>query len=274
MCVSEVEIAHLMAEQENISTHSGNRVLETDAHSLAAQIALRKAYQKFGITHALSFHRSIKRAQNFADVFSNFTSEEDVSGMIKSYSISSKLSAGKRSRMLHEFTMDERAVISNARCLTEGVDIPAIDCVAFVDSKKSVVDIVQAAGRAMRTHEKKEFGYILLPLVVPTGATLEEFTSSTAFADVAKIITKLSMQDERIAEQLKNKAAGQPPTREDIIIADPDILDTLGVEYDYFYENISTQLWQSVAKGNWMSFEERRLCQILGWKAELDGVNT
>ena len=115
--------------------------------------------------------------------------------------------------------------------------------------------MVQAAGRAMRNHEKKEFGYILLPLVVPTGATLEEFTSSTAFADIAKIITKLSMQDERIAEQLKNKAAGQKPTREDIIITDTDILDTLGFEYDQFYENISTRLWQNVAKGNWMSLK-------------------
>ena len=57
--------------------------------------------------------------------------------------------------------------MTNARCLTEGVDIPAIDCVMFADPKQSRVDIVQAAGRALRHYEGKEYGYIVVPLVVP-----------------------------------------------------------------------------------------------------------
>ena len=61
-------------------------------------------------------------------------------------------------------------LISNARCLTEGVDVPAVDVVAFLSPRKSKVDIVQATGRAMRKADEvgKEFGYVLLPLFLPS----------------------------------------------------------------------------------------------------------
>ena len=66
--------------------------------------------------------------------------------------------------------------MSNARCLTEGVDVPAVDVVAFLAPRKSKVDIVQAAGRAMRKADGKETGYVLLPLFLETqeNETIEE----------------------------------------------------------------------------------------------------
>jgi superfamily II DNA or RNA helicase len=66
--------------------------------------------------------------------------------------ISSKKTAGQRSVLFWEFVVHKRALMTNARCLTEGVDVPAIDCVMFADPKQSRVDIVQAAGRALRHH--------------------------------------------------------------------------------------------------------------------------
>ena len=53
--------------------------------------------------------------------------------------------------------------------MTEGVDVPAIDCVAFIDSKKSKIDIVKAAGRAMRVSKGKKYGYILVPIITNSG---------------------------------------------------------------------------------------------------------
>ena len=63
------------------------------------------------------------------------------------------------------------SVISNARCLTEGVDIPLVDAVLFSDPKQSVIDIVQAAGRAMRTHPEKSLGYIIIPVIIDDHAS-------------------------------------------------------------------------------------------------------
>src|SRR4029434_2798565 len=79
--------------------------------------------------------------------------------------ISSKKTAGQRSDLLREFVGHKRALMTNARCLTEGVDVPAIDCVMFADPKQSRVDIVQAAGRALRQYCGKEYGYIVLQLL-------------------------------------------------------------------------------------------------------------
>ena len=99
--------------------------------------------------------------------------------------------------------------MTNARCLTEGVDIPAIDCVLFADPKQSIVDIVQAAGRALRKAQGKECGYILLPLVVPSEMDLDAFAETTAFRQVARTITALSTQDERIAEEFRTVEQGR-----------------------------------------------------------------
>src|SRR4029077_14787961 len=103
--------------------------------------------------------------------------------------ISSKKTAGQRSDLLREFAVHKRALMTNARCLTEGVDIPAIDCVMFADPKQSRVDIVQAAERALRHHEGKQYGYIVIPLVVPEKMEFEQFAQTTAFRLVAQIIT-------------------------------------------------------------------------------------
>jgi superfamily II DNA or RNA helicase len=102
--------------------------------------------------------------------------------------------------------------MTNTRCLTEGVDVPAIDCVVFADPKQSRIDIVQAAGRALRTHEGKKYGYILLPLVVPRETDFEEFAETTAFRQVVRTIAALSIQDERIVDEFRAILQGRRPT--------------------------------------------------------------
>ena len=60
-------------------------------------------------------------------------------------------------------------VLTNARCLAEGVDVPALDAILFMHPRKSQIDIVQAVGRVMRKAEGKTLGYVILPVVVPAG---------------------------------------------------------------------------------------------------------
>ncbi|MFC5099122.1 helicase-related protein [Amycolatopsis plumensis] len=58
-------------------------------------------------------------------------------------------------------------ILSNARCLSEGVDVPSLDAVLFLNPRNSQVDVVQSVGRVMRKAEGKEYGYIILPIAVP-----------------------------------------------------------------------------------------------------------
>lgn len=90
-------------------------------------------------------------------------------------------------------------VLSNVRCLSEGVDVPNLDAIMFLQPKKSRVEVVQAVGRVMRKFEGKEFGYIILPVVVPAGMTPDEALDQTdAFKVVWEIVQALRSHDERL----------------------------------------------------------------------------
>ena len=90
-------------------------------------------------------------------------------------------------------------ILTNARCLSEGVDIPALDAVLFLAPRQSEVDIVQAVGRVMRRAEAKDKGYIVIPVLVPDGQTLrsEEFLKGSNFQQVWKVCRALRAHDER-----------------------------------------------------------------------------
>lgn len=143
--------------------------------------------------------------------------------------------------------------MTNARCLTEGVDIPAIDCVLFADPKQSVVEIVQAAGRALRSHPGKECGFIILPLVVPEDVNLEDFAATSVFRQVAKTITALSTQDERIAEEFTVIEHGRRPTGRIVEIAG-DVPVGTNMNLADFAAAITMRIWQHVGRANWRPF--------------------
>lgn len=94
-------------------------------------------------------------------------------------------------------------VLSNAKCLTEGVDVPALDAVLFLNPRKSIVDVVQAVGRVMRLAEDKEFGYVILPIGVPAGVAPEEaLRDNKKYQVVWQVLQALRSHDERLAAEI------------------------------------------------------------------------
>ena len=91
-------------------------------------------------------------------------------------------------------------VISNARVLTEGVDVPALDAVVFLQPRKSKIDIVQAVGRVMRTYPGKRKGYIVIPVVVPDGGSVNDakVLAGSDFSTVWDVVRALRSHDERM----------------------------------------------------------------------------
>lgn len=89
-------------------------------------------------------------------------------------------------------------VLTNARCLSEGVDVPALDAVLFLTPRGSQVDVVQSVGRVMRKSPGKQFGYIVLPIVVPTGVAPEEaLRDNERYKVVWQVLQALRSHDER-----------------------------------------------------------------------------
>lgn len=117
----------------------------------------------------------------------------------------------------------EARVLTNARCLSEGVDVPSLDAVLFLSARKSQVDVVQAVGRVMRRAPGKKVGYIVLPVAIPAGLTPEEaLNDNDAYAVVWQVLQALRSHDERLDAKINQMAiSGQEP--ETIVVRTVDL---------------------------------------------------
>src|SRR5699024_7099841 len=93
---------------------------------------------------------------------------------------------------------NECRILSNARCLSEGVDVPALDAVLFPHPRNSVVDVVQSVGRVMRKAQDKDYGYIILPVAVPADKSPSQaLNDNKRFKTVWQVLNALRAHDER-----------------------------------------------------------------------------
>jgi hypothetical protein len=120
--------------------------------------------------------------------------------------VSGELSVVEREKVLERFDAlddDECGIVSNARCLGEGVDVPAIDSICFVDPKRSAIDIVQAVDRAIRKSEKKVgTSTIILPVPIPDTTDPTTTIESSAFETVWRVLEALRAHDDVLVESL------------------------------------------------------------------------
>nr|WP_287378969.1 DEAD/DEAH box helicase family protein [Candidatus Microthrix sp.] len=109
-------------------------------------------------------------------------------------------------------------VLSNAKCLTEGVDVPALDAVLFLQPRKSIVDVVQAVGRVMRLAPDKEFGYVVLPVVIPAGVAPEDaLRNHKSYQVVWQVLQALRSHDERLAAEINKIDINKTSSKVEVI---------------------------------------------------------
>ena len=138
--------------------------VETDYETLANHISLSKSVRDYDLQRIITFHGRVKAAKKFSEdhpkvvdwLLESSTGVKPiragyVSGRMTSLERNSKING------LRNLKEDEIGILSNARCLSEGVDVPTLDGIAFIDPRSSQVDIIQAVGRAIRKSESKPF---------------------------------------------------------------------------------------------------------------------
>ncbi len=113
----------------------------------------------------------------------------------------------------------ECRVLTNAQCLSEGVDVPALDAVMFLTPRRSTIDIVQAVGRVMRKPPGKQLGYVILPIAIPAGADPSVALSNNKDYDaVWEVLQALRAHDERFNAHINQIAlSSQGPSIDDPI---------------------------------------------------------
>jgi len=194
--VSDREVKKFL-DQRNYVTN--DETIDEYAHNYALKIAMEK-YKAF---HALSFHHTVNGSKSFSERHSNLFGDS-----IFSKFVSGHQSSGVRQSILKEFSKRDIGIVANARCLTEGVDVPTIDLIYFCDPKNSKVSIVQAAGRALRKDRtgKKTLGYIVVPIFHKLEDDIEKAVDRSVFKNVIQVIRSLCDHDERLQAEINDIA--------------------------------------------------------------------
>ncbi|GAA9298623.1 DEAD/DEAH box helicase family protein [Helicobacter pylori] len=163
---------------------------------------------------AISFCKSINTSKNIKDSFETIMECYDEELKKKSFKnltisidhIDGTMNCKVRLEKLEElnaFKPNTCKVLSNARCLSEGVDVPALDSIVFFDGKSAMVDIIQAVGRVMRKAKHKKRGYIILPIALEESEikNLDEAVNNTNFKNIWKVIKALRSHDPSLVDE-------------------------------------------------------------------------
>ena len=226
-----------MAENGALLKRGGKK---TDGHILASQIGLAKAMRKYNLRRLISFHSTIARARGFAaempEVIDWMPKRQRPSGPLWTGVATGEMTAGERHlrlQRLRHLEDGERGLLTNARCLSEGVDVPTLDGVAFIDPKGSEVDIIQAVGRAIRLAEDKTIGTIVIPVYIDSTMDPDAALNDSSFKAVWRVVKALRAHDEDLAEQIdafrREMGRGGKPRVPDKIRL--DVPATVGVDF-------------------------------------------
>ena len=155
---------------------------------------------------AIAFSRTIEDSKRLSNQFENVVNEylnSDEGYSVNVRHVDGSMNALEKNEALDwlasdDIPEDSARILSNVRFLTEGIDVPNLDAIIFLSPRKSQVDIVQAVGRIIRKFESKEYGYIILPIVVPAGETPETILDNNKTYDVIwQVLNALRSVDER-----------------------------------------------------------------------------
>ena len=183
--------------------------IQSDAQSLASHIGLAKAVKDYDLRRVITFHSRIKAAKDFANnlpkVIEWMPLASRPSGEVVASHVAGDMPTSKRNQNLQalgDVKDSQRYVLANARCLSEGVDVPALDGIAFIDPRQSEIDIVQAVGRAIRLSDGKELGTIVIPVFITESDDVDEVLNSSPFKAVWGVVNALRSHDEQLGEEL------------------------------------------------------------------------
>ncbi len=175
---------------------------------------LQNQYDTAPSQRAISFCKSINTSKNIKDSFETIMECYDEELKKKSFKnlqikidhVDGTMNCKDRLEKLeklNEFKPNTCKVLSNARCLSEGVDVPALDSIVFFDGKSAMVDIIQAVGRVMRKAKRKKRGYIILPIALEESEikNLDEAVNNTNFKNIWKVIKALRSHDPSLVDE-------------------------------------------------------------------------
>lgn len=158
---------------------------------------------KSGIVFVSRVQKSQKLEREFRRVYEEFFGEAPRARLLHIDGQMSAFEKRRRLDWLREASLQEPHFLSNAKVLTEGIDVPSLDAVAFLDPKDSVVDIIQALGRVVRKAEGKSYGLIFLPLLVNSQASIDRQFEQSSYKALWQVLGAIASLDKTFMVRMR-----------------------------------------------------------------------
>jgi predicted helicase len=229
----------IMDKESEINTDDASKLIGC-INALSKQIlgdqGIIKETDPEPMRRAVAFCQSIKASNKITNTF-NIVSDSYIAELPpekqgKMQSVSSKhidgtMNATERNELLSwlkaETDENECRVLTNVRCLSEGVDVPSLDAVLFLSARNSQVDVVQSVGRVMRKSPGKKYGYIIIPIVVPADIEADKaLDDNERYKVVWTVLNALRAHDDRFNATV-NKIELNKNRPEQILVGRPEI---------------------------------------------------
>ncbi|MFL2630460.1 MAG: DEAD/DEAH box helicase family protein, partial [Thermodesulfobacteriota bacterium] len=183
-----------------------------DSETFANYISLAKTLKKYEIKSLITYHSSVKRAKELKDNFIKIVNESNIKleDSLFTDHINGTYPANERRKILdrlRNLDQDTAGIVTNARCLTEGIDVPSLDGIAFVDPRQSQVDVIQAVGRAIRKvrgSNKEKVGTIVIPIFITNEEEIDEVADKSAYKKIWQIVNALKDHDDFLKVEIEN----------------------------------------------------------------------
>ena len=161
------------------------------------------------LQRAIAFTQSIANSKRFAHSFPGIAGQVSGDGgaVCATEHVDGSQNALNRREKINwleesDTARNECRILSNARCLSEGVDVPALDAVIFLNPRESIIDVIQAVGRIMRKSDGKDYGYVILPVAIPAGSDPKRILDDhKTYKVVWNVLRALRAHDSRRFEQ-------------------------------------------------------------------------
>ncbi len=243
--LTDYKVVVLAVDEETVSASVQNRLSDENSELALDDVtkiigcyrALTKKDMKNDLKadanpmkRAVAFCRDIKSSKLVVDEFSSVVEEyladqgeeDEVELQCNAKHVDGTFKAKEREALIDWLNNVEEAdtchILSNARCLSEGVDVPALDAIMFMHPRKSQIDVVQSVGRVMRRAEGKSLGYVILPIGVPAGLSTEEaLNNNEKYQVVWQILNALRSHDDRMDSDINRADLGERMSRIEII---------------------------------------------------------
>jgi superfamily II DNA or RNA helicase len=205
MFTNDEFINNFINENKYVNTEN---LEDQESHYIGSAVMIIKALTTGECTHLITYHSSIGKSKKFERILNEIIKlmKFDVSV----YHMDGNTSMSNRNKLITNFTKNKLAILSSARVLNEGINIPIVDSVCFVDPRQSTIDIIQCVGRSLRLYDSKITAKILVPLICED---INNLTETAAYGNLVKIIKSLAETDPTIYEYFGKKSNGNKVNR-------------------------------------------------------------